>query len=118
MKPGFSEMTTLLIAEHDHETLKDVTNKALTAASQLGGDASESGSRALDGARPSSVPSSLVTSANGYGEREIDARTSATRSVGRHRATSSRITRPAIGASARSPSTGSALASQSTFPGT
>jgi electron transfer flavoprotein alpha subunit len=31
-------MTTLLIAEHDHETLKDVTNKALTAASQLGGD--------------------------------------------------------------------------------
>ena len=31
-------MTTLLIAEHDHETLKDVTNKALTAAKQLGGD--------------------------------------------------------------------------------
>ncbi|MCP1909498.1 electron transfer flavoprotein alpha subunit [Bradyrhizobium elkanii] len=31
-------MTTLLIAEHDHETLKDATNKALTAASQLGGD--------------------------------------------------------------------------------
>ncbi len=31
-------MTTLLIAEHDHETLKDVTNKALTAASQLGGE--------------------------------------------------------------------------------
>jgi electron transfer flavoprotein alpha subunit len=31
-------MTTLLIAEHDHETLKDVTNKALTAASELGGD--------------------------------------------------------------------------------
>jgi electron transfer flavoprotein alpha subunit len=31
-------MTTLLIAEHDHETLKDVTNKALTAATQLGGD--------------------------------------------------------------------------------
>jgi electron transfer flavoprotein alpha subunit len=31
-------MTTLLIAEHDHETLKDVTNKTLTAASQLGGD--------------------------------------------------------------------------------
>jgi electron transfer flavoprotein alpha subunit len=31
-------MTTLLIAEHDHETLKDVTNKALTAASQLGAD--------------------------------------------------------------------------------
>ena len=31
-------MTTLLIAEHDHETLKDVTNKALTAAAALGGD--------------------------------------------------------------------------------
>ncbi|WP_407148919.1 electron transfer flavoprotein subunit alpha/FixB family protein [Bradyrhizobium sp. ORS 86] len=31
-------MTTLLIAEHHHETLKDSTNKALTAASQLGGD--------------------------------------------------------------------------------
>jgi len=31
-------MTTLLIAEHDHETLKDVTKKALTAATQLGGD--------------------------------------------------------------------------------
>jgi electron transfer flavoprotein alpha subunit len=31
-------MTTLLIAEHDHETLKDVTNKALTAAAELGGD--------------------------------------------------------------------------------
>ena len=25
-------MTTLLIAEHDHEILKDATNKALTAA--------------------------------------------------------------------------------------
>src|SRR5215475_7103736 len=31
-------MTTLLIAEHDHETLKDVTNKALTASKELGGD--------------------------------------------------------------------------------
>ncbi len=31
-------MTTLLIAEHDHETLKDVTDKALTAAKELGGD--------------------------------------------------------------------------------
>ena len=31
-------MTTLLIAEHDHESLKDSTNKALTAATQLGGD--------------------------------------------------------------------------------
>jgi electron transfer flavoprotein alpha subunit len=31
-------MTTLLIAEHDHGTLKDATNKALTAASQLGAD--------------------------------------------------------------------------------
>jgi electron transfer flavoprotein alpha subunit len=31
-------MTTLLIAEHDHEALKDSTNKALTAATQLGGE--------------------------------------------------------------------------------
>lgn len=31
-------MTTLLIAEHEHEVLKDSTNKALTAAAQLGGD--------------------------------------------------------------------------------
>src|SRR5437764_6299523 len=31
-------MTTLLIAEHDRETLKDATNKALTAAAQLGAD--------------------------------------------------------------------------------
>ena len=31
-------MATLLIAEHDHETLKDSTNKALTAASALGGE--------------------------------------------------------------------------------
>jgi len=31
-------MTTLLIAEHEHEVLKDATNKALTAASQLGAD--------------------------------------------------------------------------------
>ena len=31
-------MTTLLIAEHEHDVLKDSTNKALTAASQLGGD--------------------------------------------------------------------------------
>lgn len=31
-------MTTLLIAEHEHEVLKDSTSKALTAASQLGGD--------------------------------------------------------------------------------
>jgi electron transfer flavoprotein alpha subunit len=31
-------MTTLLIAEHENGTLKDATNKALTAASQLGGD--------------------------------------------------------------------------------
>jgi electron transfer flavoprotein alpha subunit len=31
-------MTTLLIAEQEHEVLKDSTNKALTAASQLGGD--------------------------------------------------------------------------------
>jgi electron transfer flavoprotein alpha subunit len=31
-------MTTLLIAEHDNKTLKDATNKALTAARALGGD--------------------------------------------------------------------------------
>ena len=31
-------MTTLLIAEHDHATLKDSTNKALTAAAALGAD--------------------------------------------------------------------------------
>ena len=31
-------MTTLLIAEHEHETLKDATNKALTAAKALGAD--------------------------------------------------------------------------------
>ncbi|HEY0852700.1 MAG TPA: electron transfer flavoprotein subunit alpha/FixB family protein, partial [Bradyrhizobium sp.] len=31
-------MTTLLIAEHEAGALKDATNKALTAASQLGGD--------------------------------------------------------------------------------
>jgi electron transfer flavoprotein alpha subunit len=31
-------MTALLLAEHDNKTLKDATNKALTAAKQLGGD--------------------------------------------------------------------------------
>src|SRR5712675_20730 len=31
-------MTTLLRAENDHATLKDATNKALTAATQLGGE--------------------------------------------------------------------------------
>src|ERR1700761_9283093 len=31
-------MATLLIAEHEHEVLKDATNKALTAAAELGGD--------------------------------------------------------------------------------
>jgi electron transfer flavoprotein alpha subunit len=31
-------MTTLLIAEHEHEVLKDSTNKALTAATQIGGE--------------------------------------------------------------------------------
>ena len=31
-------MTTLLIAEHEHGALKDSTNKALTAASQLGAE--------------------------------------------------------------------------------
>jgi electron transfer flavoprotein alpha subunit len=31
-------MATLLLAEHDNKTLKDTTNKALTAAKSLGGD--------------------------------------------------------------------------------
>src|SRR6195256_2438464 len=31
-------MTALLVAEHDNKTLKDATNKALTAAKALGGD--------------------------------------------------------------------------------
>jgi len=31
-------MATLLIAEHDHENLKDSTNKALTAAAALGAE--------------------------------------------------------------------------------
>src|SRR3954447_13503661 len=31
-------MATLLIAEHDNKTLKDSTNKALTAAKAIGGD--------------------------------------------------------------------------------
>jgi electron transfer flavoprotein alpha subunit len=31
-------MTTLLVAEHDNKALKDSTNKALTAATQMGGD--------------------------------------------------------------------------------
>src|SRR5207253_11158156 len=31
-------MTTLLLAEHDNKSLKDGTNKALTAAKQMGGD--------------------------------------------------------------------------------
>src|SRR5437763_11654055 len=31
-------MTTLLLAEHDNQSLKDATNKALTAAKKMGGD--------------------------------------------------------------------------------
>src|SRR2546421_278341 len=31
-------MTTLLLAEHDNKSLKDATNKALTAAKQMGGE--------------------------------------------------------------------------------
>jgi electron transfer flavoprotein alpha subunit len=31
-------MTTLLVAEHDNETLSDQTAKALTAAKAIGGD--------------------------------------------------------------------------------
>src|SRR3954468_16836801 len=37
-RSGGSVMTTLLLAENDHATLKDATNKALTAATQLGGE--------------------------------------------------------------------------------
>ena len=37
-RSGGALMTTLLIAEHDNKTLKDATNKALTAAKALGGD--------------------------------------------------------------------------------
>ena len=35
---GGDRMTTLLLAEHDNKSLKDSTNKALTAAKALGGD--------------------------------------------------------------------------------
>ena len=31
-------MATLLLAEHDNKLLKDATNKALSAAKQMGGD--------------------------------------------------------------------------------
>src|ERR1041385_198056 len=31
-------MATLLLAEHDNKSLKDATNKALTAAKAMGGD--------------------------------------------------------------------------------
>src|SRR3954468_4329438 len=31
-------MTTLLVAEHDNKSLKDATNKALTAAKAIGAD--------------------------------------------------------------------------------
>ncbi|MDO8354166.1 MAG: electron transfer flavoprotein subunit alpha/FixB family protein, partial [Aestuariivirga sp.] len=31
-------MAVLLIAEHDNKSLKDATHKALTAATQMGGD--------------------------------------------------------------------------------
>src|SRR5262249_39601496 len=37
-RDGVDLMATLLLAEHDNKTLKDATNKALTAAKQLGGD--------------------------------------------------------------------------------
>ncbi len=35
---GVTDMTTLLIAEHDNKSLKDATNKALTAAKAIGSD--------------------------------------------------------------------------------
>ena len=37
-RSGGSLMTTLLMAEHDNASIKDATNKALTAAAALGGD--------------------------------------------------------------------------------
>src|ERR1700749_1598752 len=54
-------MTTLLIAEHDHETLKDVTNKALTAASQLGGDVHVLVARGGEGTKPAAKAVSKLT---------------------------------------------------------
>ena len=36
-RPSQIQMTTLLVAEHEHGSLKDVTTKALTAAKALGG---------------------------------------------------------------------------------
>jgi electron transfer flavoprotein alpha subunit len=39
-------MTTLLIAEHDNTSLKDATNKALTAAAALGADVLVAGQNA------------------------------------------------------------------------
>ena len=38
-------MTTLLVAEHDNKTLKDATNKALTAAKAIGRRRARAGRR-------------------------------------------------------------------------
>src|SRR5258705_5152061 len=45
-------MTTLLLAENDHATLKDATNKALTAATQLGGEVHALVAGGGDGTKP------------------------------------------------------------------
>src|SRR5216684_1015759 len=44
-------MTTLLIAENEHSTLKDSTNKALTAATQLGAEVHEVGAGGGEGTK-------------------------------------------------------------------
>ena len=52
-------MTTLLIAEHDNASIKDATNKALTAAAALGGDVHVLvAGEERQGARPTPRPSS------------------------------------------------------------
>ena len=51
-------MATLLLAEHDNKSLKDSTNKALTAAKAIGGDVhvlvAGSGAKSMVVCRPSS----------------------------------------------------------------
>ncbi|MBH0237239.1 electron transfer flavoprotein subunit alpha/FixB family protein [Methylobrevis albus] len=65
-------MTTLLLAEHDNASLKDATNRALTAALALGGDVhvlvagSGCGPAAEAAAKLSGVAKVLVADADGY----------------------------------------------------
>ncbi len=65
-------MTTLLLAEHDNKTLKDSTNKTLTAAKALGGEihvlVAGAGSRAVAeaAAKLDGVAKVLVTDAPAY----------------------------------------------------